>query len=342
MAAPHLTFFCELEPGALATLMGRKLIADLAELNASLSLGILDFSPQRTQVVQRLNQAGIPVVAWLLLPKDQGYWFNLDNVDLAAARFQAFREWTGENQLIWDGVGLDIEPDIRELEELSARNWPRLAGKVGARVLRGGRLKAARQKYLELVADIRSAGWRVDSYQFPIISDERKSRSTLLQRLAGVVDLPVDREVWMLYSSFLGKNGPGLLTSYGPDAQSIGLGSTGGGVDVGLGDERRLGWDELSRDLRLAWYWNEDLHIFSLEGCAEQNFLPRLKAFVWDKPILMPDLPTERINAYRGVLQAVLWVSTHVVSILISLLLVWWAIWRLRQILRRPDSQAAE
>lgn len=334
MAAPHLTFFCELDPDSLSSLIGRDMIEDLAELQAGLSLGILDFSPIRAQVIRRLNQAGIPVVAWLLLPREQGYWFNLENADLAAARFQTFRNWTDENQLIWDGVGLDIEPDIREFEQLSGQNWLKLAGKIGARLLQRRKFIAARQKYFDLVAAIRSAGWRVDSYQFPVIADERKSRSTLLQRLLGVVDLPVDREVWMLYSSLLGKNGPGLLGSYGPDAQSIGLGSTGGGVNLSLGDEDWLTWEEFSRDLRLAWYWNDDLHIFSLEGCAGQNFMPRLKAFVWDKPILLPDLPTERINAWRSLLQVVLWVSAHVGSILMGLFVVWWAILRLRQILR--------
>jgi hypothetical protein len=334
MAAPRLTFFCEMEADSLDSLIGHDMIQDLAELKASLSLGILDFSPLRAQVVQRLNQAGIPVVAWLLLPKDQGYWFNLENVDLAITRFQAFRAWTDENHLIWDGVGLDIEPDIREIEQLSGRNWFKLVGKIGARLLQRSKFIAARQKYIELIAAIHSVGWRVDSYQFPVIADERKSRSTLLQRLAGVVDLPVDREVWMLFSSFLGKHGPGLLVSYGPEAQSIGVGSTGGGVNIGLGDDRWLTWDEFSRDLRLAWHWNEDLHVFSLEGCASHNFMPRLKAFVWDKPILLPDLPAERINTWRGVLQAVLWVSAHMPLVLISSMMIWWAIWRLRKIIR--------
>lgn len=335
MAALHLTFFCELESERLDKMMSRDLLADIKELNAGLSLGLLDFSPLRAQVVQRLNQAGIPVVAWLLLPKDQGYWFNLANAGQAQARFGAFLDWTAKNSLVWDGVGIDIEPDIREFEQLSGKNRLKLMGKIGRRAFQHRKYAAARRKYLNLIAEIRSNGWRVDSYQFPLIADERKARSTLLQRMAGLVDLPVDREVWMLYSSFLGENGPGLLGSYGPEAQSIGLGSTGGGVEVGPGGERWLSWDELSRDLRLAWYWNDEIHIFSLEGCVQQHFMPRLKAFVWDKPILLPDLPTERVNAWRGLLQVALWASAHISSILIGLIAIWWAILRLRLILQR-------
>lgn len=94
-------------------------------------------------------------------------------------------------------------------------------------------------------------------------------------------------------------------------------------------------WDELSRDLRLAWYWNDDIHVFSLEGCVRQQFMPRLKAFVWDKPVLLPDVPTDRVNAWRGLLQVVLWISAHLSAVIIGLMAVWWAILRLRQILRK-------
>lgn len=232
MTAPHLTFFCELEPDPLVKLINRDLIADLQQLKAGLSLGILDFSSQRTQVVQRLNQAGIPVVAWLLLPKEQGYWFNLANADQARTRFQAFLDWTEDNHLIWDGVGIDIEPDLREFEQAASKNWFKLIGKIGVRLLQHRSYTAARRKYLDLVAAIGASGWRVDSYQFPIIADERKSRSTLLQRMAGVVDLPVDREVWMLYSSFLGSNGPGLLGSYGPEANGLGSAAPAAGLTL--------------------------------------------------------------------------------------------------------------
>ena len=56
--------------------------------------------------------------------------------------------------------------------------------------------------------------------------------------MAGLVDIEVDREVWMLYTSFVRPNGAGVLASYAPEAQSVGLGSTGGGVELGAGDVR--------------------------------------------------------------------------------------------------------
>ncbi len=77
---------------------------------------------------------------------------------------------------------------------------------------------------------MRADGWTVENYQLPPMADERRAGSTLLQRLFGLVDVRTDREVWMLYSSFFGGLGPGLLWSYGPEAPAVGVGSTGGAL----------------------------------------------------------------------------------------------------------------
>jgi hypothetical protein len=334
MTYPHLTFFCELEAEPLEQLLSEAVIDDLAVLNAGISLGILDLSPRRAETVRRLNQAGIPVTAWLLLPKDQGYWFNLDNAPQAAARYAEFVTWTAENHLQWAGVGIDIEPDIRELE-LWAKDRRRLIPLLVRRMFDFKRLRTARSNYTRLIADIHTDGYRVESYQFPVIADERLTGSTLLERLAGLVDLPVDREVWMLYSSFLRPSGVGLLCSYGPEADAIGLGSTGGGVDVGIMDARPLEWDELARDLRLAWYYNEKIYLFSLEGCIRQGYLPLLKSFQWDVPILMPDAVTQRVRAWRETLQTTLWISAHILHLLVAAAGLFFIIVGLRRWFRR-------
>ena len=74
---------------------------------------------------------------------------------------------------------------------------------------------------------IHADGWQAENYQFPLIADERQAGSALLQRLA-LVDAATDCEVWMLYSSFLRPLGPGLIWAYGPQAQAIAVGTTGG------------------------------------------------------------------------------------------------------------------
>ena len=332
MTQPQLTFFCELEPDALLVLFADgKVVDHLLALEASVSLGILDLTDRRARMVRRLNEAGIPVTAWQLLPKEQGYWFNAANAPQAAARYADFRRWTAEHNLRWDGVGLDIELDIHEMQRLAGGRWtvlPTLAG----RILHGQRLRQAESLYTALVARIRADGHRVDSYVIPFIVDERQAGSTLLRCLAGLVDIPVDREVLMLYTSFFRPSGPGMLWSYGSEAASIAVGVTGGGVDVGgTVANRPLDWEEFSRDLLLARHWTENIHVFSLEGCVEQSFLSQLRDFDWGLPITPPLALATEIEKYRKALRVGLWASAHPWWVAGGALAAAWALRRLRR-----------
>jgi len=332
MSQPRLTFACELEMDALQALFADPAVMDdLAALEASVALGILDFTPERAAHVRRLNKAGIPLIAWQLLPKEEGYWFNAGNANLAAARYSAFKAWTDEHGLQWAGVGLDIEPDMREVQMLAGKEWRQLLPKVLRRTYDNERLRRVQAEYRALVTRVRADGYRVDSYVLPLILDERRSGSTLLQRFAGLVDVPADREIPMLYSSFLRPVGQGALWSYAPEAASVGIGSTGGGVDVGgLGDVRPLDWDEFSRDLLLAKNWTSDLFIFSLEGCVQQGFLTRLKDFDWDQSATPPLETARQVEQFRKALRAVLWASAHPAITLAGLIGLSWLLSRRR------------
>ncbi|MBN2390490.1 MAG: hypothetical protein JXR84_07200 [Anaerolineae bacterium] len=327
---PMLTFFCELDAAALQELFSTPhIIEDLRALSASVSLGLRDLSLERAEVVQRLNAAEIPVVAWLLLPEVQGYWFNLDNAPEAIAFYADFRTWTATHGLRWDGVGLDIEPDMRELKKLLAGNRRALLTLL-RRFLDAERLKQASAYYAGLIAQIRADGYRVDEYAFPFVVDERKAGSRLVQRFLGLVDLEVDQEVLMLYSSFMRPFGHGLLWSFAPSAGSVGVGSTGGGVIVGGVDQiPPLTWDEFARDLRLAHAWGDDIHIFSLEGAVCQGFLSRLLTFDWEAPVAPPLCEFRQVERARRVLRAVLWASAHPGVVLVSAAALFWLISRL-------------
>ena len=333
--APKLTFCCELPEGELGALFAAPgVIEDLQAMGAGVSLGLLDLSEGRAGVVRRLHQAGVPVIGWLLLPKEQGYWFNINNVAQAAARYEAFRAWTAANDLAWAGVALDVEPDVEEMAALM-KEPARLLPTLLQRVFAGDeRILHAEAAYDALVARIRQDGHRITSYQFPFVLDERRAGSTLLRRLAGLVDLSVDQEVLMIYTSFLRAFGPPLLDSYAREAQTVAVGSTGGGVQLeGAPEIEPLAWDELARDLRLAWRWRRDIHVFSLEGCVQQGFLGRLKDFQWDAPVAVPE-GAEEAETFRRVLRAGLWASKHPLWVIAGLAGLLWALSRLRRLRR--------
>ncbi len=321
MPKPDLTFFTELSVEALTALFDDKsVIRDLKALDAAVSLGILDLSEARAKVIKRLNKAGIPVIAWLLLPEDEGYWFNIDNYEQAAARYKAFKTWTEKFDLQWAGVGLDIEMDIKDTRTLLEQKQTRkFLSTLLHRYMNKRRVFRARQAYEVLVSQIHADGYLVESYHLPFISEERRAHSTVLQRTVGLVDFQADREVLMLYSSFLRPNGAAILWSYAPEADSVGVGNTGGGVDVeGVINLDPLTWEEFSRDLRICVMRQKPVHIFCLEGCIQQGFLSKLNTFDWDKPIALPDAAV-RIRVFRTGITAVLWVLERPWVILLTL-----------------------
>lgn len=319
---PRLTYFCELETQPLQDLFADpQVIQFLISSKASISLGILDLSEERARIARLLNDAGVPVTAWLLLPKDQGYWFNLDNAPQAAERYEQFRAWSARYSLQWERIGVDIEPDIQAVQMLAKKP---LAGflRMAGQILNQNRLSRGQKAYRELIRQIHADGYIVEAYHFPFIIDERNARSHVLQRLTGLVDLPeADHEVFMLYSSFLRPWGQGLLWSYAPQSESIGIGSTGGGVELD-GKLSPLNWAELQTDLILASQHTRSIYIFSLEGCVQQNFMPRLQNFSWEQPVPIPHTQARRIGNYRNAFRRALWLLERPAWILFGLALL--------------------
>ncbi len=311
----QLTFFCELDGVELKKLFENRFVYDdLNTLGACVSMGILDFSDGRVEIVRQLNRVGIPVRAWLLLPKDDGYWFNMENHAQAVQRYADFKAWTDLHGLEWSGVGLDIEPDINQMTDAYSlrpgalkRAWQRFRSKES--------FKQARLAYRKLAFNIKDDGYFLEAYHFPFLLDDRKAQSTVAQRLGGLVDVPVDREVLMLYSSLFQPLGNRMLWSYADEAQAIGIGITGGGVVMeGIKPQKVMTWEQFSTDLRLTWQSGKPVYIFSLEGCVEQEFLPRLITFDWAGEVSFPK--TAVVKHARKGLRGLLWLLERPMVIL--------------------------
>jgi hypothetical protein len=315
----QLGFGCELETGELQELFADPAVLDtLVELKAGVGLAVTDLSAERAAIVRQLNAAGILVGAWLLLPREEGYWFNAGNAAQAAARYTEFQAWTAEHDLQWAGIGLDVEPDFLEVQQLYEKRW-RMLPTLLRHALDRYRIPRAEAAYKTLVDQIRADGYRVETFQFPFMVDERKAGSALLQRTLGLVDLQADRELLMLYSSFVPAIGAGLLWSYAPEAEGIIVGITGNGVEP-ESTAIPMTWDEFARDLRLAAQWRDDIFVFSLEGCVRQGFLERLRGFDWEEPVALPLKRARQVDTGRKAVQAALWATAHLDLILAGML----------------------
>jgi hypothetical protein len=330
MARPRLTFACELDVARLTALFASgSVLEDLQALDGRVALMLSDFSEARAAVVRQLNAAAIPVIAIPLMPYEDGYYFTVENAPRARARYDEWKAWTAQHSLAWDSVGLDIEPEARVFEQIMSSPWG-LAPMLVRRLGQTKQAERARTLYSGLIDEMRSDGYRVENYQFPIMADERRAGSTLLQRLLGLADIRTDREVWMLYTSFMRTVGPGMVWTYGREAPAIAVGTTGGGPDIpGHSQMPVLSWDELARDLRLAVHWCDDIYIHSLEGCVWQGFLPRLRSFDWRRATTPPDgvwLAASLRRTLRGALCA----SAHLWHVLGSAAAAAWIVRRWR------------
>ncbi len=334
---PQLVFACELATAPLQALFSNPSIAaHLEDLNAGVALALSDLSPGRAQVVQQLNRAGIPVTAWIALPKEQGYYLNAGNAGDAVARFAEFEKWTADYGLQWAGVGLDIEPSLQDFAAVTQGSKLRLAATLIRRCFDAGRVSRARAAYSALIRQIQARGYPVETYQFPFIADERKAHSTLLERLFGIVDVRGNREVLMLYSSFNPAVDSALVWKYGPDAQAIAIGTTSGDPEPSA-KFAPLNWDELSRDLIVASHLTSVVGIYSLEGCVRRGYLARLKTIRWDQAVTIQAAAIKAVTLLRARIQTVLWTVSHLpYFVAVILVLDIWLIWR-RRTRNRPN-----
>jgi len=321
----RLTFFTELEKEPLAALFSNPGVIDqLLALNARVSMGILDFCDERAEVVRQLNAARVPVVAWQLLPKEKGYWYHAGNAADAVECYEEFLEWSRREGLKWDAIAIDIEPDINEIQQLLSGKLRKLFT-FARRVWDTKAFAESSATYKSLVERMRTDGYTVQSYEFFFVTDERKTGSSLLARVLGVVDIPADRRVIMLYTSFFRPVGVAVLQIYARFADAVAIGITGGGVELaGFEHKDPMTWDELSRDLRFAKRCCRDVHIFSLEGCVAQDFLSRLNVFDWNRQAARAGGWTPVIYLARLIALLLLWLFARVkYAIAVTPILLW-------------------
>lgn len=346
---PQLMFACDSDTPKLQKLFADlTLIPDLQELHAGIALSLEDLSPERAQVVRRLNEAAVPVVAWMALPHSEGYYLNANNAPQAEKRFADFEKWTADERLHWAGVGLDIEPSLGEWTEIQqGPRWRVLTTLLG-RVFDGQRVLRARTAYQNLIREMQRSGYEVQTYQLIFLADERRAHSTVLERLFGIVDVRGNDEALMIYSSFNHALAGALVWAYGPDAQTIAVGSTASSGDPKL-DSRfpPLNWDEFSRDLIVASHFSKLVGVYSLEGCVHQGFLPKLKSLDWDQTVTLPAESAAKGQTFRRRVQTVLWIASHVVYIGLALLVaivgivIWWRRRRKAKWTMRPLGEIA-
>lgn len=291
---PKISFFNEMKSGPLMKLFSDSaMVEDLKILNAEIRMGIMDISTERAEIIRMLTNKGIPVVAWLLLPEEEGYWFHAGNGDQAIARYQEVKRWADSHGLQLKGIGLDLELDFNDVIAAKENPWS-LLKTLPPRLYDQSEVEEGRIKYAQLISMIKADGYMVESYYASFVKDETAVGNTSIQQLTKFLDIKTDREFPMLYSSFMG-NADGLLEVYGrdPGIKTIALGSTGGGIDPSLPS---LSWEELSHVLNMSARFADEIIIFSLEGAVEKGFLKKMTSFEFDTSVVPDSKQIEEVR----------------------------------------------
>lgn len=336
-AKPHFSFFCELQGKEFNELFADSaLINQLVKMKASVRVGLHDFSPERTLTIQKLNQAGIPIVAWLLLPEEDGYWFNMYNGAKAEKRYADFKTWTAENQLKWEGIGIDLEPDMNDIKLAITHRW-KFAWKAYKRLYDNQSLKDGKAIYERLIATMKADGYTVESYLIPFIYEERVKNTTSAQKLMGIIDIKTDIEIPMLYTSAM--NNPAIIPIYHQGQMPVALGSTGGGVVIEGIEMKAINWDNLERDIRIASQFTNEIHIFCLETSVQQNFLTKIESIDFNQKV--PDIQSGMAKQMKmnGAIRFIIVILDHpfllTVVLFILVTVVGWGLFKLVRILLR-------
>jgi hypothetical protein len=301
---PRLIFSTDLiGEELLATLRTPGVLDTLIAQGGSVALPLARLDDAAVAATRLLNQHRIAAVASLRLSPGEGFAFNLQNYPRALSCYQDFHAWARRHGLHYEAVGLSIEAPLEDVAEEQPRRARALARRFW--LARENILyPSAYAAYSELIVAIHLDGYEVHTFQMPVIADDRRAGTTLIQRALDIVDLSADLDVLMCSSvvpiELLGDDlGGALVASYGAHADAIGVGSIDDADPPNLeawdwdaadwhgpNSEQRstLSWPALRRDLLLAARYTDTIYVHSLEDCAARELLPKIAALDWEAP----------------------------------------------------------
>ncbi len=169
----------------------------------------------------------------------------------------------------------------------------------------------------------------------PFLAAERAMHSTLLERLFGIVDVHGNEEVLMAYSSFNHAAGGGIPLIYGPQTETLAVGTTLDDKAAGL---TALSWEEFSRDLIVAAHFSHVVGVYSLEGCIRHGYLPRMIALDWGQTVTISAGQIDAAQKFDRNLRHAIWIFSRLPYVVVVLLVavvvfVWWLV---RRRMRKP------
>lgn len=193
---------------------------------------------------------GVPVRAWLLLPREQGYWIGESNVEHFVAALERLVAWCGApGGPAFDGVSVDLEPaydyseELRTTKKARPDRWLPLL----ARHVEPARFQRAQSVLARGVDAARRHGFYMHAVSYPLVLDQPDGDVTI----EDAFDIPVTGSDWdevsvMVYQTAFAQQigswlGPDLVHSYALDC--VRRFGARAGIDVGVVGDQGVGLD---------------------------------------------------------------------------------------------------
>ena len=225
------------------------------------------------ELVRKANTLGIPVISWVVVPYEQGYWAYQGNAPANAEAVKAWVAWKRANQLRFVSVVLDQEfswQNLRTYVPLAMSSDPQkldawMAGNIDPEAQ-----CRALNVYRDLISWAHRQGVRADAAVAPMVIDDVEDGDMALQNALQIsATSRYDRMYLMAYRSAVSQAGfdPGpayIAANYASMQKHFGR---GGQISLGIPGQAPYGdLQPLVQDVRLlAGLGAKAVPIFSLE-----------------------------------------------------------------------------
>ena len=225
------------------------------------------------ELVRKANKLGIPVISWVVVPYEQGYWAYQGNAPANAEAVKAWAAWKRANQLRFVSVVLDQEFSWQNLRTyvplVMSRDQQKLDAWMAGNVDPEAQCHAL-HVYRDLISWAHRQGIRADAAVAPMVVDDVEDGDMALQNELQIsASSRYDRMYLMAYRSAVSQAGfdpgPAYIAANFASMQR----HFGGGGQVSLGIPGQAPYGDLQalvQDVRLlAGLGAKAVPIFSIE-----------------------------------------------------------------------------
>jgi hypothetical protein len=252
-------------------------------------------SPALASLLAACRSRNIAVRAWIVLPKDQGYWPGETNLDAFGAAVDSFLAWVHDDALAVSWFTFDLEPDWTYTQSMAktmndATNPHRIDDFIALIKPHVDQTKfAASQAKLSAIVDrVHAAGLRAHAVTYPMVVDGMKLGNTYLEDGFDIpvsniawdeVSLMVYRSTWQSFSAT--PLSSQLFSSYGADAKTL------------YGDKAALDFGTIGNDPVSGAQGYTDATLLAADiAAARASGIARVHLYSLEESLAQSDAPT--------------------------------------------------